>query len=80
LPSEVTESLRSYLADKLSGSPVWPGYWSERAADMLKIDLEAAGIPYAVDGSNGPLYADFHSLRHSFVTLLERSGVSPKLA
>jgi integrase len=80
LPSEVAESLRGYLADKPAGCPFWPGYWSERAADMLKIDLEAAGIPYAVDGPSGPLFADFHSLRHSFVTLLERSGVSPKLA
>jgi integrase len=26
------------------------------------------------------LFADFHSLRHFFITNLERSGVSPKLA
>src|SRR5262249_27045482 len=38
-------------------------------------DLEAAGIPYAVEGPDGPLYADFHSLRHTYLTLLGRGGV-----
>src|SRR5262249_43626479 len=31
--------------------------------------------PYAVEGPDGPLYADFHSLRHSYLTLLGRGGV-----
>src|SRR2546421_12476457 len=44
---------------------------------MLRIDLGAAGIPFAdADGK----VCDFHALRHSYITLLERSGVSPKLA
>ena len=39
--------------------------------------LTAAGLPYRdADGR----VADFHALRHSYITLLERSGVSPKLA
>ena len=42
---------------------------------MLRIDLDAAGIPYAVDGPDGPLYADFHSLRHSYLTLGARAGI-----
>ncbi len=42
---------------------------------MLRFDLEAAGIPYVVEGPDGPLHADFHSLRHSFLTLLGRGGV-----
>jgi hypothetical protein len=42
---------------------------------MLRIDLEAAGIPYAVEGPDGPLYADFHSLRHSYLTLGGRAGI-----
>jgi hypothetical protein len=46
---------------------------------FMKI-LEAAGIPYAVDGPDGPLYADFHSLRHAFVGLLDKSGASLKQA
>jgi integrase len=60
--------------------PVWAGTWFKRAAEMLRIDLEAAGIPYVDEGPDGLLYADFHSLRHSFLTLLARSGVHPKLS
>jgi hypothetical protein len=41
---------------------------------MLRLDLEAAGIPYHVPGPDGPLYADFHSLRHSYITALGRGG------
>jgi hypothetical protein len=52
----------------------------QRAAEMLRIDLEAAGIPYVVEGPDGLLNADFHSLRHSFLTFLARSGVHPKLS
>ena len=44
---------------------------------MLRIDLEAAGIPYRDESDR---VADFHALRHSYITLLSRSGVSPKLA
>ena len=47
---------------------------------MLRIDLDAAGVPYVVQGPDGPLFADFHALRHSYITLLELSGVSPKHA
>jgi integrase len=101
LPPDVAEALRGYLAGKPAGAPLWPGYWSERAADMLKVDLAAARagwiaeaedpgerkrreesdtLVYEVQGPDGPLFADFHSLRHSYITLLERSGVSPKMA
>src|SRR5262249_43790054 len=44
-------------------------------AEMLRIDLDAVGIPYAVDGPDGPEYADFHALRHSYLTLGGRSGI-----
>jgi hypothetical protein len=47
---------------------------------MLKADLAAAGIPYEVEGPHGPLFADFHALRHSFITMMERAGISPKTA
>jgi hypothetical protein len=80
IPGGLADRLRGYLAGKPAGSPVWPGTWSERGADMLRIDLDAAGVPYRVDGPDGPLYADFHSLRHSFITLLQQMGVSAKKA
>jgi len=77
LPADVAEALRDYLSTKPAGLPVWPGCWPVRAAAMLRIDLETAGVHYR--DSEGSV-ADFHALRHSYITLLSRSGVSPKLA
>ncbi len=48
--------------------------------EKVEDDLEAVGIPYIIDGPDGPLYADFHSLRHAYVSGLARGGVSPKHA
>ncbi len=42
---------------------------------MLRLDLDAAGLPYVVEGPDGPLFADFHSLRHSYLTLGGRAGI-----
>jgi integrase len=77
LPADVAGLLREYLRDRPAGQPVWGGTWAADrvAADMLRIDLEAAGIPYAVEGPDGPLYADFHALRHSYLTLGGRAGI-----
>jgi integrase len=80
LPPDVALALRGYLGGRPAGEPVWPGTWPDRAAEMLRRDLAAAGIPYAVEGPDGPLYADFHSLRHSFVALLDKAGASLKQA
>ncbi len=55
---------------------LFPGTWSERAFKMLRNDLEAAAIPYVTDDG----IADFHSLRHTFISNLAASGVHPKLA
>ncbi|HEY7308397.1 MAG TPA: tyrosine-type recombinase/integrase [Gemmataceae bacterium] len=75
LPADVADALRSYLADKPADQPIWPGNWNTDAAEMLRIDLDAAGIAYIVEGPDGPLYADFHALRHSYLTLGGRSGI-----
>ncbi len=69
LSSDVADMLRVYLTEKPAGVPVWGGTWREKGADMLRADLEAVGIPYAVEGPDGPEYADFHALRHSYLTL-----------
>jgi integrase len=77
LPSDVAAALRPYLAPKAAGRPIWDGTWAKdhRGAEMLRRDLEAAGIAYAVEGPDGPEYADFHSLRHTYLTLGGRSGI-----
>ena len=77
IPPDVAELLRDYLDGKPSGSPVWGGSWAKegRGAEMLRSDLEAAGIPYTVEGADGPLFADFHALRHTYLTLGGRAGI-----
>jgi hypothetical protein len=42
----------------LDGRPavaaLWPGNWWKNGADMLRIDLDAAAVPYAVGGRTAP--------------------------
>lgn len=80
IPLQAAKVLTAYLLGRPKEKPVWPGKWPDRGSDMLRIELDSCSIPYVIDGPNGPLYADFHSLRHSFVALIDASGVSPKMA
>ncbi len=82
LPSDVAAALRPYLAQKAAGRPIWGGTWHVTAAgsEMIRRDLDAAGIPYAIEGPDGPEYADFHALRHTYLTLLGRHGVDLRTA
>ncbi len=75
LAADVAGALRAYLDGRSRTVPVWPGTWNVDAAEMLRADLEAAGIPYTVEGPDGPLFADFHALRHSYLTLGGRAGI-----
>lgn len=56
---------------------LWPGTWYENAAEMLRHDLAAAGIPY--EDAAGRVF-DFHALRHHFISNLARGKVHPKTA
>jgi integrase len=80
LQPDVAAALRGYMMGRPAGVPLWPGLWWKKGAEMLRIDLDAAGVPYAVEGPDGPLYADFHALRHSYIALLEKSGATLKEA
>jgi excisionase family DNA binding protein len=73
--ADLAEALRDYLAGKPAARPVWPGAWNVDAAEMLRADLADASIPYAIEGPDGPLYADFHALRHTYLTLGGRAGI-----
>ena len=77
IPADVADALRGYLTGRPANALVWGGTWSSgcTGAEMLRRDLEAAGIAYAVEGPDGPEYADFHALRHSLLTLGGRSGI-----
>jgi Phage integrase family len=82
IPPDVAEAMRNYLAGRAAGHRVWDGTWAEdrRGAEMLREDLAAAGIAYSVAGPDGPIFADFHSLRHPFLTMLGRNGVDLRTA
>jgi excisionase family DNA binding protein len=77
IPPDLAELVRGYMADKPAGQAIWGGTWARdrTGAEMLRRDLEAAGIPYVVQGPDGPLFADFHALRHSYLTLGGRAGI-----
>jgi integrase len=80
IPAEVVPALRVYLARRARDQPIWPGRWIECGGAMMQIDLADAGIPYVVQGPDGPLFADFHALRHSYIAMLDRPGVTLKQA
>ena len=74
LPDDVAADLRSWVADLSQGEPVFA--LPSRGADMLKVDLNAANIPYRdVAG----LVFDFHSLRCQTATLADQAGCSPRV-
>lgn len=81
IPPGVAEQLKPFIDGKHEGKPVWPSSkrgWHGKAAGMIRRDLKAAGIPYRVDTPDGPRYADFHALRHSYLSALAASGINPR--
>jgi len=78
LPLHVSliEPLREYLSTKTGR--VFGGTWAQHSgancAGMMRYDLKRAGIAYVDDQGR---YADFHALRHTFISQLARSGVHP---
>ena len=76
LRADMAEHLRNFLATKLPGTKVFPKLSNHNSAQMIKADLEAAGLPFELDGK----YFDFHSLRHQFISGLAAVGIHPKTA
>jgi integrase len=77
LRPDVAGMMRPYLAGRPKKEPVWPGTWHKRAAEMIRADLAAAGIPYRDDDGR---YFDFHAMRGQFISMLAARGVHPKVA
>ncbi|APW60525.1 Tyrosine recombinase XerD [Paludisphaera borealis] len=77
LHPDLVGPLREWFHGKDSRTRLWPGKWAEhkQAGAMMKRDLTAASITYR---NEKKLVADFHSLRHTFITNLHRLGLSPK--
>jgi len=72
------DELRKWLPT-LKTEFLFPGSWSRHgyAGRILKRDLKRASVAY-VDPEGR--YADFHSLRHTFITSLAKAGVHPSKA
>jgi site-specific recombinase XerD len=73
LAQSLADRLRPWLAGKAPGRSVFEGM-TQRTAEMLRVDLANAGIPYETDSG----FADFHSLRGDFISNLVSSGASVK--
>ena len=84
LLTDVAELMREFVAGKPKMVHLWQGAdkapdesWHLHGADMLRQDLEAAGIEY----EDAEIHVfDFHALRHLFITNLVRSGVELQTA
>ncbi len=76
LRADTAEAVRVYLRGRPADELLWPVRSSDRTAAMLEEDLREAGILYKVDGR----VADFHALRHTFISNLVAAGVHPKVA
>jgi integrase len=73
LSAALADRLGSWLANKPAKKPVFEGM-TERTAEMLAIDLKAAGIEPETDSG----VVDFHALRGTYISHLVSSGASVK--
>jgi integrase len=76
LRPDVAEELKSYLANKLPTADAFRMPKITHLAQMVRFDLDAAEIMHTTDLG----IIDFHSLRHTFLSMLAKSGVHPKVA
>jgi len=74
LTADVASDVRRYIAPKPTAAPLFA--LPDKGADMLKVDLDTAGIAYR--DASGRVY-DFHALRCQCATLLDAAGVSPRI-
>ncbi|MBL8796690.1 MAG: tyrosine-type recombinase/integrase [Planctomycetia bacterium] len=77
LRADLAERLKPRVQAGKAGKPLWPGAWPDLGAEMIRLDLAAAGVPYLDE--RGRAY-DFHALRHQFISNLAAAGVHPKMA
>ena len=73
--ADLAAALRPWLASKPPRRPVFGGM-TDHTALMIRKDLAAAGVPYK-DASDR--VADFHALRHSYITALVKSTAPVKV-
>jgi len=74
LPRWQSERMRAWFS---AGGELWPDL-TKHTSKMMCADLKAAGIPYVENTTDGKRFADFHSLRHTFVTAVCRTKATVK--
>lgn len=73
LPLGLVPMVKQHLGGIKSGQPIFGGGQRKgKGAPMIHKDMKKAGIPRCDEKGNT---RDFHSLRHTYCTLLARSGV-----
>lgn len=80
ISNELVKALRPFLAACPKRQPVWPGTWHEKAAAMIRLDLDTANIPFKVTGHEGEETRDFHALRNCYISNVIRAGADLKQA
>ena len=66
--------LAPWLDARQKGEPIFPvSRWAILTG--LQTDLRSAGIPYTTDEGT----ADFHALRHTYITALAKSNAPVKI-
>src|SRR5262249_53999073 len=75
LPPDVASDLGRFLAGVPEGRPAFP-LPPDKGAEMLRGDLQAAGIPYRDDAGRA---FDFPAPRCQCATLADAAGVSPRV-
>ncbi len=77
LRPDTAAELRAFTATMLPTAHVFNMPKPDHVSKVLRADLKAAQVEYC-DASGR--YADFHALRHTFISNLAKSGVHPKTA
>jgi len=75
IPDDLASDLADFVASIAPHAPVFP-LPKGKGAKMLRVDLEAAGIPYRDESG---LVFDFHALRCETATLADAAGVTPRV-
>lgn len=76
LPAWLVDELREWFA---ADGGCWGMFPAHHPGVILKYDLRDAGVAYQTNGPDGPLFFDFHSLRHWYCTqVANQPGISPK--
>ncbi len=76
LRRDTADLLKAALSGKHPAAPAFSLPSPSKTTLLFQDDLKAAGVVYEVDGK----YADFHALRHSFVSNVVKGGATVKEA